>query len=126
MAKRMVLLAAAALSLSACNNTSKQDEAQVAAQAAETAARERELATFRERANSLEDPDEVLALLRGKELLSQEGQIVKDRLTVLVRPRIEQAETQAELRELKKYTLPGSSLMLDYMQRDSDLSRNDK
>ncbi|MBP6924056.1 MAG: hypothetical protein KBC62_00055 [Candidatus Pacebacteria bacterium] len=120
---RMVLLVATTLALSACEKSPQPEDPQATKV---NIAREQEISTFRTNVNSLENPDEVLALSTGKKSFSEEINIINDRLLILIRPRIEGAKTREELRELKKYTLPGSSLIIHYMQRDSELSREEK
>lgn len=117
-----MLLLATALTLSACGGENPNNAVAEQEAAAATAARDREINEFRERANSLDNPDEVLALRAGKGNFTAEASIVNDRLTTLVGPRIAEAESIRELRELKKYTLPGSQLVMPYMRRDTELT----
>jgi hypothetical protein len=119
---RLLLFVAAALALSGCNNTPPEDTKAQQEAAAAAVARTAEVDAFRARVNALNDPDEVLALRAGKNQFSAEATIINDRLTVLVEPKIEAAKSIRELRELKKYSLPGGSLVVHYMQRDSELN----
>lgn len=119
---KTVLLAAALALLSACDSSPQPDPAAAAEKAAQDAARQQELDALRTRAQALNDPEEILALLGNKGRFSLEFDIVSDRLSVVVKPMIQAAKTPAELRALRKYALPGSSLVVDYMQRDSELS----
>jgi hypothetical protein len=121
MAKTVLIVAALAL-LSACDSAPQPDP-NAAEKAAMDTARQQELEVLRTRANALNDPEEILALLGSKGRFSSEFTIVTDRLSVVVKPMIQAAKTPAELRALRKYTLPGSSLVVDYMQRESELSR---
>lgn len=123
MAKSVLYAAVAtALTLSACDS-SPQPDPNAAEKATADTARQQELEAFRARANALNDPAEVLQLLRGKERFSGEFNIVNERLYTLVKPRIEAARTLAELHDLKQYALPGSTLVVNYMQRESELTR---
>jgi hypothetical protein len=115
--KNSVLFAIVLALVSACDNAPQV--AQAPARAAEDPA----VIAFRNKVQALNDPDEVLASLSGKDRSSPEFAIATDRLRTLVEPRIKTAKTIEELDTLKRYTPTGSILVVIHAQRGAELRK---
>ncbi len=110
----IVLLAAlAALTLAACSKSEPVPQPPV----------KRVDPQFAIELEKTETPDQVYEIWKKVEKNSLEDAAAKERLSVLVIPLIEKANTLTELAGLKVYVRPGTAAIVAYQQREADLSR---
>ena len=117
-----LVLALACTTLAGCDSSPAENDPAVAENTAAEQAREQELAELEQTVKGLTDLDEILALAGGKNQFSTEYRMVRDRLDEIVIPKIGEADSERELRSLRKYTLPGGRSTLTYMNRSEELS----